>query len=191
MKSNYGTITRTRTFSEIFPDVNSFTLAVYGSGLHNAAFTTDSCDKLYYLLYASYGNSHIASSDENQFKYKVYTIIFNKGVQWQKSLEIQEKLSKLTEKDILSRGSNISSHAYNPGEGGIKVTDNEPILDYINDQSSVSSQADKVTAYMSYMNSLVDVTTDFINSFKPLFLKVVYPERPLWYVTDDDEEEEE
>lgn len=188
MKSNYGTITRTRTFSEIFDNVNNFTLAVTNSGLYNAAFTMDSCDKLYYLLYAAYGNSHIASSDENQFKYKLYTIIFNRGIQWQKSLEIQKKLSELSETEILSRGSNISSHAYNPGEGGVKVTDNQPILDYINDQSSTTSQSDKVTAYMSYMQSLVDVTTDFINSFKPLFLKVVYPEKPLWYITDDEEE---
>ena len=65
----YGSY-RTRTFSEVFPDANEFVEAYVNSGLYPSTvqIPTTSLTALYYLLYARYGNSHIASSDENQFK---------------------------------------------------------------------------------------------------------------------------
>ena len=186
-RSNYGTIARTRTFAEIYPTLTDFTEQLTSSGLYNPSFKQDSCSKLYYLLYAAYGNSHVASADENQFKYKLYAIVFSRGLQWQKAVEMQQKLNDLEDADILSRGSNLTNHANNPGTGGVAVTKDSPILDYVNDQSSTLSQSDKTSAYVRYIQSLVDVTTDFIDSLKRLFLTVVYPERALWYVTDDGE----
>lgn len=190
MRSNYGCRTRTRTFADLFPDVDTFKSEFEASQLKPTGFSDVSVVHLYYLLYASYGNSHIASSDETQFKYKLYSIVFSRGIQWQKAVEIQDKLQALSDKDIVSRGQNISSHAYNPGEGGTTTVEGSetPILDYVNDQSSTTATLDKISAYTRYLNALTDVTSAFISGFAPLFMKVVYPEGPLLYTEDGSDE---
>lgn len=177
---------RTNTFSEIFPDLHTFLTTFRASGLNSEALTDKNLTILYYELYGEYGNSHIASSDENQFKYKMFAIILNKGLIWQKNLETQTKLQQLTDEQILQVGRNLSSHAFNPGEGGQKITDGETFLDYINDQSSTKQSGAYVDSMMNYMNALSDVSTAFIAEFKKLFLTIVNPEVPLLY---SDEEE--
>ena len=76
MNSLYGRY-RTVTFSNIWSDEATFRSELMNSKLYNSNFTQSSITKLYYLLYAEYGNSHIASSDANQFKYKLYAIVFS------------------------------------------------------------------------------------------------------------------
>lgn len=187
MNSLYGNY-RTRTFTEIFPDEDTFVNEVRESRLNNPSITTEHLQQLYYLLYAAYGNSNIASSDENQFKYKMYTIIFNKGGKWQKNLEIQERLESLTESEITQINKVITNHAFNPGEidavmdNGI---DGETLLNYINDQTANTMKGSILTAYNNYITLLLDVSTDFIREFKPLFLTVAQPELPLWYVSEE------
>ena len=39
----------------------------------------DNVSLLYYLLYARYGNNPIANTDINQFKYKIYSVVFQYG----------------------------------------------------------------------------------------------------------------
>lgn len=187
MNSLYGNY-RTRTFTEIFPDEDTFVNEIRESRLNNPSITTEHLQQLYYLLYAAYGNSNIASSDENQFKYKMYTIIFNKGGKWQKNLEIQERLESLTESEITQINKVITNHAFNPGEidavmdNGI---DGETLLNYINDQTANTMKGSILTAYNNYITLLLDVSTDFIREFKPLFLTVAQPELPLWYVSEE------
>lgn len=189
MNSLYGNY-RTRTFTEIFPNEDTFVNEVRESRLNNPAITTEHLQQLYYLLYAAYGNSNIASSDENQFKYKMYTIIFNKGGKWQKNLEIQERLENLTESEITQINKVITNHAFNPGEidamsNGI---DGETLLNYINDQTANTMKGSILTAYNNYITLLLDVSTDFIREFKPLFLTIVQPELPLWYISSEEDE---
>ena len=74
MNSLYGRY-RTVTFSNIWSDEATFRSELMNSKLYNSNFTQSSITKLYYLLYAEYGNSHIASSDPNQFKYKLYAVV--------------------------------------------------------------------------------------------------------------------
>ena len=188
ISSLYGNY-RTRTFTEIFPDEDIFVNEVRESRLNNPSITTEHLQQLYYLLYAAYGNSNIASSDENQFKYKMYTIIFNKGGKWQKNLEIQERLESLTESEITQINKVITNHAFNPGE--IDAMDNgidgETLLNYINDQTANTMKGSILTAYNNYITLLLDVSTDFIREFKPLFLTVAQPELPLWYISSEEE----
>ena len=188
INSLYGNY-RTRTFTEIFPDEDTFVNEVRESRLNNPSITIEHLQQLYYLLYAAYGNSNIASSDENQFKYKMYTIIFNKGGKWQKNLEIQERLESLTESEITQINKVITNHAFNPGE--IDAMDNgidgETLLNYINDQTANTMKGSILTAYNNYITLLLDVSTDFIREFKPLFLTVAQPELPLWYISSEEE----
>lgn len=185
MNSLYGRY-RTVTFSNIWSDEATFRSELMNSKLYNSNFTQSSITKLYYLLYAEYGNSHIASSDPNQFKYKLYAIVFNEGMKWQKSLEIQDKLEKLNESEIKEATRSVRTFGYNPGEGGIRLDESgDATLNYINEQNSSKYLQGNIQAYTNYLSSLKDVTTSFINKFQKLFLTVVQPERPLLYGMED------
>lgn len=178
--SLYGNY-RQRTFADIFPDVSTFTDAYNATPLALPEITT--LDIIYYLLYANYGNSPIANSDENQFQYRLWSTIFSYAPTWQKRIEIQKKVRDLTENDILAGSSAIHNHAFNDG-GQPSSSSSEP-LDYINDQNVTLYKKSKVEGY-AYLISLLetDVTKEFIDMFKPLFLTIVAPELPLWYSSD-------
>lgn len=180
----YGNM-RTRTFADIFPNVGIFIDEYQNSGLapNSQIISTDSATTLYYLLYARYGNSHIANSDENQFKYRVWSTIFMYGPTWEKRLEVQAKIRALTEDELRDSARAIYNHAFNPSTEPGTFTDKE--FDYINEQNVTKHKRSKTDGYALLMELLkTDVTNDFINKFKKLFLVIVEPELPLWYVTE-------
>lgn len=187
MQSNlYGNY-RQRTFSEIFPNVDKFVDEFMASPF-SSAINDHSRRILYYMLYANYGNSPISNSDENQFKYRVWSTIFMYGPTWEKRLEIQDKLRKLSEDELMRGGKAIYNHAFNPGTE--PTTGSLEELDYINDQNTTNYKKSKLEGYAILMELLkTDVSRDFINKFKSLFLKFVQPEYPLWYVDNNDESE--
>ena len=139
-------------------------------------------DTLYYLLYAKYGNSSIASYDQNQFKYKVFMTIFEYAPAWKQRLKIQEKLFNLDpdSEDVTKSSIKINNHAENP--------DTEPSTDAfdplpgINSQSASTLKRGKLEGY-SMLNELLetDVTEEFLGRFKKFFIKFVAPSSPLWY----------
>ena len=137
---------------------------------------------LYYLLYARYGNSSIANSDENQFKYKVFSTIYIGGATWAKKQEIQDKLREMTEDEILAGTKAINNHAYNPQTA--PTTDTVEELDYINEQNTTKYKKSKLDGYAMLWAILNDgVTEKFLREFRYHFLVVVEPQLPLWYVT--------
>ena len=107
--------------------------------------STGNAKTLYYLLYARYGNSHIANRDINQFKYKVFSIIYQYAPSWSKIIEIQEKLRGLTEEDILKGSEAIYNSAMNPSTA--PATDVRTPLGYINSQNSTLYNKSKMDAY--------------------------------------------
>ena len=150
--------------------------------------TEQSLTTLFYLLYARYGNDIIASSDVNRFKYAVYSIIFESGGTWQRKIEIQDSLRKLTESELMTGSTQIYNNATNPGT---KV-DDTGLLSGINNQNQAFNKRDKMNAYgMLYETLRDDVTSNFLSKFNKLFLKVVAPQVPLWYATPISEEEEQ
>lgn len=187
-KSLYGNYRQVK-FTDVFPSVdefiNGYTTASIQQRLKNENIST-----LYYMLYARYGNSTIASSDTNQFKYKLWTIIFSYGPAWEKRIEIQDKLLSLTDEEIQKGNTTIYNHAFNPSTAPSTETLEE--IQYINDQTTQKNKRGKMDAY-AYLWDLIDtdVTTEFLNRFQPLFLKIVEPELPLWYTTKLNEEDEE
>lgn len=182
---------RTRTFQDIFPDYAAFKES-YGVGIPKTIRDTDpvspstaenTLKTLYYLLYARYGNSHIASSDENQFKFKVHSLIYQYGPTWEKELEIQKSLRALDEDAIVSGASVRNYHGYNPTEE-FAIGDD---VDFVNEQNTQLYKKAPLEGYNNLLALLkTDVTGAFINRFKSLFLSVVNPELPLWYVTEED-----
>jgi hypothetical protein len=182
-KSYYGSY-RTRTFSEIYPDIESF-VNDYNSNKIPAKFINNSTiTTLFYLLYARYGNSHIAMSDENQFKYSVMSTIFMYGPTWEKRLEIQDVLRKLSEEEITKGGKAIYNHAYNPGTAPSTSALEE--LTAINDQNTTNFKKSKLEGYSTLLALLeTDVTESFIGRFKKLFITVLAPDYPLLYETEN------
>lgn len=86
-------------FDDVFEDVSDFLYNYNNSGIPTT-ITSQNATILYYLLYAKYGNSPIANRDENQFKYKINSIIWQYGPTWEKRLDIQTTLRNMTEADL-------------------------------------------------------------------------------------------
>lgn len=185
--SLYGNY-RTRTFCDIWNSESSFETDIKDSPFAGS-ISDENINLLYYLLYASYGNSHIASSDENQFKYKVYSVIYKYGPTWESRVKIQKELRDLIGTEDLFLGSTeIYNHSNNPSIRPTTQTLDE--LTTIDDQNVTKRKRNKLDAYSLLYQMLVsDVTQEFINRFKPLFLQIVEPNLPLWYITDEDDEE--
>lgn len=180
--SLYGNFRQVK-FADVFPDVQVFLSLYNDNGGIPAKFSSqDTASTLYYLLYARYGNSTIASSDINQFKFKLLSIIYSYGPTWEKRLDIQDKLRALTEDEIAAGNLTIMNHAYNPSTA--PSTNSLEQLTYINEQDTNQTKRAKMDAY-AYLWDLLDtdVTTEFINRFQKLFLTIVQPELPLWYET--------
>lgn len=184
-RSLYGNY-RTRTFSDIWTKYEDFK-AYYDADYLPKKITEQSLKTLYFLLYSRYGNSSIANSDENQFKAGVLATIFMYGPTWEKRLEIQDKLRALSENEIITGGSAIYNSALNPGTAPTTQTTEE--LNFINQQNTTKYKKSKLEGYAMLTDLLqTDVTKEFLDRFKKLFITVVQPQEPLWYVTEGDEE---
>ena len=179
--SLYGNYRQVK-FTDVWKDVNSFLTEYQNNGI-KTTISQQSAQTLYYLLYSRFGNSTIASSDTNRFKYDVWGTIFSYGPTWEKRLEIQEKLRGLSDDELFTGATQIFNHAYNPGTAPSTSTLDE--LTAINEQNTNKNKKDKLNAYAMLMSLLeTDVTQQFLDRFKKLFLTVVQPELPLWYATD-------
>lgn len=182
--SYYGGF-RTRKFTDIYGKVEDFITDYNNNGI-SPTISQESLTTLYYLLYARYGNSHIANSDENQFKYKVFSTIFMYGPAWEKRLDVQKKVRGFTEDDLITGSKQIVNHAFNPSTEPSTSTLQE--LTTINDQNTSSYKKSKLDAYGLLWNLLAtDVTEEFINKFRKLFIQITSPDYPLLYetITDD------
>lgn len=177
---------RTKTFSDIYSDVDTFLGDYSNIGIPNIISTTNATT-LYYLLYSRYGNSTIANFDENQFKYKLFSTIWQYGPNWEKELSIQTNLRGLTEDEIREGSRAIYNKALNPNT---QPTTDE--LDYVSEQNTTKYRKSKIEGYGLLMELLKkDVTEEFLNKFKKLFIVIVEPYSPLWYTEDGNEGEEE
>ena len=181
--SLYGSY-RQKKFTDVYDSVEKFLADYNGVGLPTT-ISQGSAQTLYYLLYGRYGNDIIASSDINRFKYRLFGIIFQYGPTWEKRLEIQEKLRGLTEDEILTGSRQIYNNAQNPSTEPSTGTTDE--LQYINEQNVTKNRRGKLDAYAMLMELLrSDVTNELLTKFKTLFLTVIEPEEPLYYVSEED-----
>lgn len=181
---------RHKHFSQFWGyDVDAFLADCQASGIP-LKISEDSTKTLYWLLLAEFANSTIANADENQFKNRLYATIFRYGPTWEKRLEIQEKIRALTDDEIGTGVKQIINKAEHPGT--LPSTSSLEALTLISEQNVVNTKRDKLTAYNALTALLeTDVTASFIDRFRPLFMKVVAPERPLLYENEVEEDDEE
>lgn len=181
--SLYGSY-RQKRFTDVYERVEDF-LADYKDCGIPTTISDNSAQTLFYLLYGSYGNDVVASSDINRFKYKLFSIIFQYAPNWEKQLEIQNKLRGLTEEDIRLGSRQIYNTAQNPSTE--PSTDTTDELQYINNQNVTKNQRGVLEGYATLLSLLrTDVTQEFLNRFRKLFLTIVQPEEPLLYITEVD-----
>lgn len=193
---------RNRTFNDIWNTVESFQSDYndFSQGLIDNTISETAQVTLFYLLSAQYGNSTVASANEYQFKMKVFSTIFMYGPNWEKRLEIQKAIRNLTIEEVERGGKAIYNSALNPSRpvsggdnGAVDASEGEGTntlleLTYINQQNTTNYKKSKPEAYAIWYDLLkTDVTNEFLTKFKKLFLKVVSPELPLWYVSDKED----
>lgn len=179
----------TKLFTDIYDTADDF-VADYNT-INLGGLTTANVTKLYYLLYGKFGNSPIANLDENQFKYKLFSVVFMYGPAWESKLEIQGRVrnllsNPLDESNLLQGAKAIYNHALNPETDPSTASLEE--LTYINEQNTTNYKKSKMDAYGQLWNLIVtDVTAQFLAKFNDCFKKFVKPANPLIYVTDDEE----
>lgn len=161
----------TPRFKDIYENYTTFNAAMTTSGIP-LKITNESLQTLYYLLYARYGLSHIATSDTSQFAYKVASTIFMYGPTWEKRLEIQDTIRSWTEEDLLNGALQINNLSTNPAQE--PATTSFEILPYTNQQTATKYKKSKLDGY-SYLMSLLetDVTEEFIGQFAKYFMTFV------------------
>ena len=104
-------------------------------------------------------------------------------INWEKRLDIQDKLRAIPELDLLSASKIIYNHAYNPGTEPTTATLEE--LEAINEQNTTNYKRSKLDAYGTLIDLLeTDVTSSFLDKFKRLFIVVVEPQKSLYYEND-------
>lgn len=199
--TDYGS-SRTRSFSDIFPDFETFQAAWTATTFSQQAVAlsqeipetipdanTEGPQNLlliYELLLSRYANSTIASSDENRFVLQCMATIFQYAPAWIKRLEIQHTLHEMNiNSDEFLRGSAmISNISLNPSED--PATDSLAPLSTTNQRNENIQKRDKFKA-LAILEELLktDITGAFLDKFRSLFRTIVAPQRPLFYTTEE------
>lgn len=193
----------TMTFVDVWDELDKFTDDYAEAGIYTepvssnnvvvkagTKLSSDNLRILFYLLYSRYGNNPIANNDVNQFKFKIFTIIFQYGPTWEKHLDIQERLRALSEDDLIKGAKAIYNAAANPS--GSPTTGTLEELDFINQQNTTNYKKSKMEAYGQLWELLAnDVTGTFLDRFSVCFKQFVMPEKPLLFITDEEESDED
>ena len=172
-----------KSFADVWNSDEKFVTDYRNSGLNVEDIPDDSLYKLFYLLYARYGNSIIVNNDENQFKYRVYSTIYMYGPTWYRRVEVQTELRKMTLDDIKSGGKAIYNQAAADGTAPSTATLYE--LPAINGQNVTNYVKSDLEGYNLLLNLLkTDVTKEFIDRFENLFMKLASSPNARYYVTE-------
>lgn len=172
-------------FTDVWESAESFVNDYNNNGI-KVVMSEKTAETLFYLLYARYGNSTLAFTDVEQFKYNVFALIFMYGPTWEERLNLQEKLRSLTDEEIMQGSLSIYNNALNPGTTP-KTTDTEE-LSFINSQNTSKHKRSKIEA-IGYKWELLatDVTEAFLSKFRSLFRKVLDPMNGVFYKTTEGE----
>ena len=180
-----------RTFTSVWDSYEKF-LNDYHDADIDKTIDDAHTKTLYYLLYAKYGNSPIVNRDVTQFKYKVWTIIWQYGAEWQKRLAIQKDIKDLTDDELREGTRGIFNQANNPSIG--PSTGDTGELSFVDAQTVSKSKKSKIDAKAIQWDSLNSgYTKVFIDKFKPLFSRFVGTTVDFLYPNeyDDDEVDED
>ena len=110
----------TKLMTDVWSKATDFVADYQNIGIPTT-ITVQNATTLYYLLYARYGNTPIANYDEEQWKYKIFSIVFQYGPTWEKRLDIQNTLRGLQISDLVDNGSLHESFSHSGSETSSKT----------------------------------------------------------------------
>lgn len=180
---------RTRTLSDIVPTFDDFkTLRNDLSVLCPSSIISDTNLELVYdILIGTYGESHIASSNEPQFKINLIKNVGSYAPAFIKSLDVQKKLMAmdLDSGDIVDGNTIILNHAENPNSAPSTQTLSE--LTYIDSQNTQKYKRSKLEGYANLLTLLDDdLYGKFAQRFANMFVRIAMPQYPLYYENEGD-----
>ena len=110
----------TKLMTDVWSKATDFVTDYQNIGIPTT-ISAQNATTLYYLLYARYGNTPIANYDEEQWKYKIFSIVFQYGPTWEKRLDIQNTLRGLQISDLVDNGSFHELFSHNASETSSKT----------------------------------------------------------------------
>lgn len=170
------------TFEEIFEDAEDFYTAYPSEYSEFTEFddTHKELTLIYTLLNARYATSK-TFMDEERFKARCMSLVFQFGPKFIKDVKIQKRLRTLTENEMVSGAAQKSLSGYNPSTDISGNTDTE--ISTVNQQNLLKYTKGILDGYTNlYILLKTDVTATFLQKFKSLFASVID--------TDDIEEDE-
>lgn len=176
----------TELFSDVFPTSDDFVNGYTSSDLYNDEDARD-IKKAYTLLLARYGNTPIANKSIEQFKLKLYSVLFQHLANYIEKLNLQKLVRKLTVDDFLQGSKAVYNHAFNPGDA--PSTSGVEELPYINEQNATNykrSMSEAIGIKADLINE--NITEQFLRFFKYLFKTVVVPDVNVLYAEGCDDE---
>lgn len=174
----------TRTFSDIYPDYETFLADYKGIGITPRLKSVDFLSQIYILLMGEYASSSIMSLNEDQFRVKLFTRIMSYGPQFERELEVQHILTNMTDEELQVSSKAIYNTALNPSSDPSTDTLEEILT--INQQNVTKHKRSKLDAYALLRDLLDDnLTKKFIKRFDDLFVRVLRTNQPLYYITEE------
>lgn len=178
----------TMLFKNIFENSDMFLAEWKESDFYEENLIKDSnIKKIHTLLYAKHGNSAVSCIDIEQFKAKVFDLIFEYGPTWQRRIEVQKKLRELNEEELTLGSKAINNLALNPDS--IPSTDTTEEISTVSQQNVNKIKRAKLEAYSNLVELLDDdVTRTFLEKFNKLFALFVDTKPTLYYDCDEEDE---
>ena len=185
MLPQYSTV----LFRDVWGSVNDFLEDYENDALYlTCGLSTAQLSTIAVLLASQYGNNPIANRDVNQFKFQIYSTIYQYGPNWVKRMEVQKALRELTDAELLQGAEAVYNHAFNP-ETAPGTGDRDDKLTYINEQNVTMHTKGILDGYAILLALLEDdITYKFLKKFQHCFKQFVAPEDPLLFVTEEDED---
>jgi hypothetical protein len=172
----------TQTFSNVYDTYDKFLNDYQNLGIPQRLKNTDFLKTIYILLAGEYASSSIMSFSEDQFRLKLFTLVMSYGPQYEKELDIQDKLLAMTDEELQVSSKAIYNSAFNPSVE--PSTDTMDELQTINQQNVTKHKRSKLDAYALLTDLLnADLTKQFIKRFDHLFVRVLRTNQPLYYTT--------
>lgn len=159
-------------FEDVFPDETSFTdfLTDYGVTLP----TSITASSLYKLFMDKYLNCSIAFDTKEVFKRRFSLLLNDYLKEYSVNIATKSAMYNLTDDELLIVNTYINNYANNPN---YEVTDVFNELGYVSNQNNGINRANKLTAYITFLKSLLPYGNEaFLDRFKKLF-KYIYIRR--------------
>lgn len=171
-------------FDEVFDSAESLVDFCSESGLLESEISTAFVEKLWFMLYARYGNDPIVGADVEQWKYRLLMKINAYTPTFLKKEEIQKALRALDIDDLREGYKNIINRAINPSTK--PSTDNTEELPYISEQNVNKGKRNKADAYFALWEVLKsNLWEEYISKFSGLFSKIASTSDRVFYIEEN------